>query len=160
MLRRLAERPPVLAKYLLFQLPGWALAGIALGVLVRVWDLSPGTALLLFAFWVAKDFALYPLLRSAYAGGHRDGAEALVGALGTARERLDPAGYVRVGAELWRAEVSPDRAPLESGAAVRVCSVRNLTLHVEPVRDALDDSARDGPQISRTPAPPGGSPRR
>jgi membrane protein implicated in regulation of membrane protease activity len=159
MLRRLAERPPVLAKYLLFQLPGMALAGIALVVLVRVWDLSPGAALLLFAFWVAKDFAMYPLLRNAYAGGRHDAGEALVGAIGTTRERLDPAGYVRVGAELWRAEVSPDRAPVESGAAVRVCSVRNLTLQVEPVRDTLDDSARGGPQISRTPAPPAGSPR-
>ena len=145
MLRRLPERLPVLAKYLLFQLPGWTLAAIALGVLVRVWDLAPGTALLLFAFWVIKDFALYPLLRSAYAGGRRDGAEALIGALGTARERLDPAGYVRVGAELWRAEVSREHAPVESGAAVRVRVVRNLTLHVEPVPDALDDSARGGP---------------
>ena len=144
MLRGLPERPPVLAKYLLFQLPGWALAGIALVVLVRVWGLSPATALLLFAFWVIKDFALYPLLRSAYAGGGRDGAEALVGALGTARERLDPAGYVRVGAELWRAEVSREHAPVESGATVRVRSVRNLTLHVEPVRGTLDDSAPGG----------------
>jgi len=136
---------PVLAKYLLFQLPGWTLAALALGFLVRVWDLAPGTALLLFAFWVIKDFALYPLLRSAYAGGHRDGAEALIGALGTARERLDPAGYVRVGAELWRAEVSRECAPVESGGAVRVRAVRDLTLQVEPVPDALDDPARGSP---------------
>jgi membrane protein implicated in regulation of membrane protease activity len=138
-LRRRFEQPPVLAKYLLFQLPGMALAGVALVVLVRVWDLSPRTALLLFVFWVVKDFAMYPLLRNAYAGSHHDAGEALVGALGTARERLDPAGYVRVGAELWHAEVSRERAPVESGAAVRVRAVRNLTLHVEPVPDALDD---------------------
>jgi len=144
-LRKLFEQPPVLAKYLLFQLPGMALAGIALVVLVRVWNLSPRTALLLFVFWVVKDFAMYPLLRSAYAGSRHDAGEALVGALGTARERLDPAGYVRVGAELWRAEVSREHAPVESGAAVRVRAVRNLTLHVEPVPDALDDAARGGP---------------
>ena len=145
MLHRLFEQPPVLAKYLLFQLPGMALAGIALVLLVRVWSLSPRTALLLFVFWVVKDFAMYPLLRSAYAGSRHDAGEALVGALGTARERLDPAGYVRVGAELWRAEVSREHAPVESGAAVRVRAVRNLTLHVEPVPDALDDAARGGP---------------
>ena len=160
MLRRLLERPPVLAKYLLFQLPGWTLAAIALGVLVRVWDLSPGAALLLFAFWVVKDFAMYPLLRSAYAGSRRDGGESLVGALGTAREQLDPAGYVQVGAELWRAEVSPDRAPVESGGAVRVRAIRNLTLHVEPVPDAPDDSAATGAQVNRKPAPPADSPTR
>lgn len=145
MLRKLFEQPPVLAKYLLFQLPGMALAGIALVLLVRVWSLSPRTALLLFVFWVIKDFAMYPLLRSAYAGSRHDAGEALVGARGTARERLDPAGYVRVGAELWRAEVSREHAPVESGAAVRVRAVRNLTLHVEPVPDALDDAARGGP---------------
>lgn len=124
----------MLAKYLLFQLPGMALAGAALVLLVRVWDLAPGTAGLLFAFWVIKDLALYPLLRSAYAGGHPDGTESLIGALGTARERLDPDGYVRIGGELWRAEVSPDSAPVEMGEAVRVRAVRNLTLQVEPVR--------------------------
>jgi len=52
MLRRLFDRPPVLAKYLMFQVPGMALAGVVLVALVRVWDLSPRTALLLFAFWV------------------------------------------------------------------------------------------------------------
>jgi membrane protein implicated in regulation of membrane protease activity len=159
-LRKFFEQPPVLAKYLLFQLPGMALAGVALIALVRVWDLSPSAALLLFAVWVVKDFAMYPLLRSAYAGGRHDAGEALVGALGTAREQLDPAGYVRIGAELWRAEVSREHAPVESGAAVRVRAVRNLTLHVEPVPDALDDSAPGGPQISRAPAPPADSPTR
>lgn len=131
-----------------------ALAGVVLVVLVRVWDLSPRTALLLFAFWVAKDFAMYPLLRSAYASSHHDAGEAIVGALGTARERLDPAGYVRVGAELWRAEVPPDRAPVESGAAVRVRGVRNLTLLVEPVPDARDAPAASAGPISRKPATP------
>ena len=143
MLRRLFERPPVLAKYLMFQVPGMALAGVVLVALVRVWDLSPRTALLLFAFWVIKDLAFYPLLRNAYAGSTHDAGETLVGTLGTARERLDPAGYVQVGAELWRAEVSPEHAPVQSGAAVRVRAVRNLTLRVEPAPIA-PDGARDG----------------
>ena len=145
MLRRLFERPPVLAKYLMFQVPGMALAGVVLVALVRIWGLSPRTALLLFAFWVIKDIAMYPLLRNAYAGSSHDAGEALVGALGTARERLDPAGYVRVGSELWRAEVSAEHGPVESGAAVRVRAVQNLTLQVEPVRDDLDEAARSAP---------------
>jgi membrane protein implicated in regulation of membrane protease activity len=145
MLRRIFQQPPVLAKYLLFQVPGMALAGVVLVALVRIWDLAPRTALLLFAFWVIKDFAMYPLLRDAYAGNLHDAGEALVGALGTARERLDPTGYVRVGSELWRAEVSREHAPVERGAAVRVCAVQNLTLQVEPVRDDLDEAARSAP---------------
>jgi membrane protein implicated in regulation of membrane protease activity len=122
----------VLAKYLLFQTPGWILASFVLLYLVRRWDLSPWLASLLLALWLIKDLALYPLLRKSYAGGRRDPGEHLVGALGTARERLDPVGYVRVGAELWRAAVSNEHAPIESGASVRVKSVRGLTLEVEP----------------------------
>ncbi len=34
-------------------------------------------------------------------------------------------------AELWRAVVPRDAAPVEAGAAVRVLEVRELTLHVE-----------------------------
>ena len=132
MLRRLFERPPVLAKYLMFQVPGMALAGVVLVALVRVWDLSPRTALLLFAFWVIKDLAFYPLLRNAYAGSTHDAGEELVGALGTARERLDPAGYVQVGAELWRAEVADGARSIPRGGAVLVREVRGLTLVVEP----------------------------
>jgi membrane protein implicated in regulation of membrane protease activity len=37
-----------------------------------------------------------------------------------------------VGAELWRAVVARERAPVEEGATVRVVEVRELTLHVEP----------------------------
>jgi membrane protein implicated in regulation of membrane protease activity len=124
--------------------------------LVRIWGLSPRTALLLFAFWVIKDMAMYPLLRKAYAGGEHDAGEALVGAIGTARERLDPDGYVRIGSELWRAEVPREHAPVESGAAVRVCAVRNLTLRVEPASDAPNGGA----SLSRSPAPAEGSPTR
>jgi membrane protein implicated in regulation of membrane protease activity len=122
----------VLARYLIFQTPGWFLVSFVLYALVRWWDLSTRAALLLLALWLIKDIAFYPLLRRSYAGGHRDPGEHLVGALGTARDRLDPDGYVRVGAELWRAEVSRGHAPVESGATVRVRSVRGLTLEVEP----------------------------
>lgn len=122
----------VLARYLIFQMPGWFLVSLVLYALVRWWDLSVRVALLLLALWLIKDVALYPLLRRSYAGSHRDPGEHLVGALGTARDRLDPEGYVRVGAELWRAEVSREHAPVDSGAKVRVRSVRGLTLEVEP----------------------------
>jgi len=38
---------------------------------------------------------------------------------------------VRVGAELWRAELAHGQAPVEAGGAVRVVAVEALTLHVE-----------------------------
>ena len=78
-----------------------------------------------------KDFALYPWLRDAYAAGNPDASALLVGRTGQARERIDPSGYVRVGAELWRAELAPGCAAVEPGAHVRVLAVRGLTLIVE-----------------------------
>ena len=122
----------MLGKYALLQIPGWFGVGAVLMAAIHWWELSERMALLIFALWVAKDFAMYPFLRVAYADGSPDGTESLVGARGTTVEPLDPAGYVRVGSELWRAEVSRDRAPVARGVRVRVRAVKNLTLRVEP----------------------------
>jgi membrane protein implicated in regulation of membrane protease activity len=123
----------VVGKYALFQLPEL----LAVAVLVwyaRGWlGLSEGGAAGLVALWVAKDVALFPFLRRAYEPTSRGGASALVGALGRVEEALAPArtGWVRVGAELWRAELADGAAPLPAGARVRVEAVRGLTLLVE-----------------------------
>lgn len=121
-----------LAKYLVLQLPGWFFASVLLGFLVRAYDLSLRTAALLLALWIAKDFALFPILRVGYESSEPSATDGLIGALGTARERLDPQGYVRVGSELWRARLAEGHAPIESGGAVRVVAVDDLTLRVEP----------------------------
>lgn len=116
-------------RYWLFQLPGTVAVAACLVLLVRFWDLTPRAAALLLALWVTKDLVLYPFVRRSYEVRSGGGAAALVGALATARERLDPEGYVRVGHELWRARVRGE--PVEKGAAVRVLEVRGLTLVVE-----------------------------
>lgn len=119
------------ARYLMFEIPGWVVAAAVLALLVHEEQLPARTAWILLAVFVAKDFALYPVLRVGYQPSSPDGTASLVGALGTARERLDPEGWVRVGAELWRAELAHGQAPVEAGAAVRVVAVDALTLHVE-----------------------------
>jgi membrane-bound serine protease (ClpP class) len=58
------------------------------------------------------------------------GAEALVGATGTAYEALTPQGHIKLKGELWRAVA--DRAVPE-GAPVRVVAVDGLTLRVVAV---------------------------
>jgi membrane-bound ClpP family serine protease len=126
------SRSSPLAKYLVLQLPSWIFAILLLGFLVRSYDLSLRTAALLFALWLAKDFALFPILRVGYEPSATSATDGLVGALGTARERLDPEGYVRVGAELWRARLANGLAPIEPGSPVRVVAVSDLTLRVEP----------------------------
>jgi membrane protein implicated in regulation of membrane protease activity len=118
-----------LLRYWLFQLPGTLAVAALLAFFVRTWDLSPRLAALFMALWVLKDIALYPLVRRAYERRSGGGADALLGALATARDRLDPEGYVRVGHELWRARLREGVA--ERGASLRVLAVRGLTLVVE-----------------------------
>jgi membrane protein implicated in regulation of membrane protease activity len=123
----------VFARYLLFQLPGCVVAAAVLAGLVHWEHLSPAVAYVLFGIWVLGEIALFPFLRVGYeTGGTQGGAEALVGALGVAQEDLDPEGYVRMGAERWRAVVASECAPVAAGAEVRVREVRQLTLVVEP----------------------------
>lgn len=123
----------VFGRYLLFQVPGCVAAAAALAGLVHWEHLSPTLAYVLFGIWVLVEIALFPVLRVGYeTGAARGGAEALVGALGIAQEKLDPEGYVRIGAERWRAVAAGECAPVAAGAPVRVREVRQLTLVVEP----------------------------
>jgi membrane-bound serine protease (ClpP class) len=66
------------------------------------------------------------------------GAEALVGATGTAYEALTPAGQIKLNGEIWRAVA--DR-PVPDGAPVRVVGVEGLTLRVV-ARDAAEGGAQ------------------
>ena len=118
-----------LLRYWAFQLPGALAVTGLLVALVHWWDLSPRLAAGFLALWVLKDLALYPFVRKAYEPRSGGGADALVGAVATARDPLDPEGYVRVGHELWRARVRG--GTVEKGGAVRVLEVQGLTLVVE-----------------------------
>lgn len=106
------------ARYLAFQIPGWILLGLVVVGLAR-WTAVPawllGLAVVLF---VAKDLVLFPWLRHAYEKTSHEPGEELVGARARVVEAVDPLGWVRVGAELWKAE-SAD-GPIPAGRAVRV----------------------------------------
>jgi membrane-bound ClpP family serine protease len=130
---RRASTRKVFLRYLAFEAPSWVLLAAVLAVLMRVWDLSLGLAALVLGLWIVKDLALFPMMRIAYepAGGS-GGAENLIGALGTVSADLDPEGWVRIGAERWRARVAREHAPVRAGSAVRVIGVAGLELRVEP----------------------------
>ena len=129
---RRASTRRVFARYLAFEAPSWLLLGVVLAVLMRVWDLSWPLAALVLGLWVAKDVALFPALRLAYEpSGGSGGAENLVGALAVVSAELAPEGWVQIGAERWRARVSPGRPPIPVGAKVRVLAVEGLLLRVE-----------------------------
>ena len=118
-------------RYVALQVPGWMLAAFAAWWLVAKAGFAPWLGGLGLALFVIKDLALYPWVRDAYAVGDPTAGALPVGRTGTASERLDPTGYVRVGAERWRAEIAPGCAAIEAGARVRVREVRGLTLIVE-----------------------------
>ena len=65
------------------------------------------------------------------------GPEAMLGRAGVVTARCAPAGGVRIGGELWRAE-SVDGSPLAAGQQVRVVRLKGLLLLVE----AHDDGPR------------------
>ncbi|MFP8879806.1 MAG: NfeD family protein [Myxococcota bacterium] len=122
----------VLIRYTLFQIPDLILLGLALAIAVQWWDIPSALAYTLFGLWLLKDILLFPVMRVAYAQGG-PANDRLTGALGIAREALDPTGYVMVGSELWRAELAVGAESVSAGTEVRVVKIQGLTLLVEPV---------------------------
>ena len=92
---------PVLLRYLLIQLAGWALLGLVLLALHQWLDLSPSIAWAVLGLMVVKDLVLYPWARDAYDDrpGRWVGVDGVVGRRGLVVEALDPTGWVVVAGE-------------------------------------------------------------
>ncbi len=117
-----------LVRYLLYQVPGWALAAVVLGALME-WIRLPWVAALgALAIMVLKDLALYPVMRRSYEPAPY-GVAQLVGEEAVVVETLAPSGYVRIRGELWHAEAA-DSGTIPAGSKVRVRAVRDMTLLV------------------------------
>jgi membrane protein implicated in regulation of membrane protease activity len=121
-----------IGKYILFQLPELSVVCV-LAIGARSWvGLPDWAAAGIIALWVIKDVVMFPFVRIAYQPDSEGGATRMVDARGTAQDALQPSGYVRISAELWRAELPPGSPPVEAGDRVRVLGVHGLTLIVEP----------------------------
>jgi len=121
-----------LLRYTLFQIPDLILLSLGLAAAVRWWGLPVLAAYGLVALWLVKDVIMFPILRVAYESDSTSGVDGICGALGVVTRPLAPTGYVRLGSELWKAELASGGSVLE-GSAIRVVEVRGLTLVVEPV---------------------------
>ena len=120
----------IIVRYVLLQLPALAVLVVLL-VLVKRWiDLPSWFIWGLIGLWIAKDIALFPLTWRAYDQDRAKAGSSMLGERGIAEERLNPSGYIRVGGELWQAEVMGDAPPIERGEGVRVQGIRGLTLLV------------------------------
>lgn len=123
-------------RYVLLQAPGWVLAAVFALLLIEYLSLPAWAAGALLAVIVLKDFALYPFLRRAYEGARPAGAAALIGAVGTARQTLNPEGYIEVRGELWLAEATAAEAPIAAGSRVAVMAADGVHLRVRRVEGA------------------------
>ena len=118
--------------YLVANLPGWLLAGIAGWVGVQWLGMPLWAALTLAAGWVVKDLALFPVMRRFYVSDPPE--RRMIGEKGVALGALDPAGVVRVRGEIWQAQVEHGGNAIPEGSPVRVREVRGMVLTVEADR--------------------------
>lgn len=96
----------------------------ALGVVV-----PPRIIGLVVGILLVKDAVFIPFILPVLERRATTGPEALPGQTATVVEELDPAGFVKIGSELWRAECTNGNA--EMGEKVRVVGVRGNVLLVE-----------------------------
>jgi len=121
---------PTFLRYLIFQIPGWAVGAVVAVGLVH-WNVIPTwLAVLGFFGLVLKDLAFYPLLRSSYETKVKSGSEALVGKKGIAQGDLSPEGYIRINLELWRAVADSAGQKIASGTEVEVVRAEGMKLIV------------------------------
>jgi len=122
-------------RYVLFQIPGWVLAALLVYWLWPRTGFEPWLGGLAFVAWVAKDFAMWPLVRVGYQTDARTGADDLVGSTGVVQQPLDPVGSVRIRGELWRATVEDGVGPLPAETDVDIIGATGMTLLVRRGRD-------------------------
>ncbi len=115
-------------RYWLYQLPGIVVVAALAAVAAQWLSLPPWTCVVATLLWVAKDAALYPVVKASYQAGGPTGPASLIGSLGTVRDALDPIGMIKIGPELWKAKSS---APAAAGDVVRVVGCSGMTLLVE-----------------------------
>lgn len=124
-----AARSGTLRRYWLFQIPGLMIVSALLAGGAYWFSLPLWACLLGLALWIVKDAAMYPFLKSAYEGSKPTGPATLIGRFGTATQDLRPAGMVRIGPELWKAECA---VHVEAGRVVQVAGCDGMTLRVVP----------------------------
>jgi membrane protein implicated in regulation of membrane protease activity len=122
------------ARYLVWQVPSWALAAAAGALVTWLADLPVWAAALVLALLIVKDLALFPALSVAFRRSSHSPWP--IGERGQTVEPLEPSGYVRVNGELWRAEACPPGTRIPARQPIVVRSARGLMLLVKEDRTA------------------------
>lgn len=133
-------------RYWLLQVPAWGVIAAATAIAHRYFGMSLAWGAVILALWIAKDWAIYPMLKKHYQFRNDDAASALLGQRAVAQEELRPRGYVRLRGELWLAELARDSGAVLPGDEVTVEAIDGLTLRV--AKRTLNASLRESPARS------------
>ena len=125
-----------LVRYILLQIPSAVLVLALLWWLHVSMNLARWVAITIFFLWLGKDVALYPMVRRAYEPTPLP-LDRLVGLQGRVIRGFDRSGLVRLGSELWQAELLEKSGPVSANDVVIVESTRGLTLMVYRQADEL-----------------------
>jgi membrane protein implicated in regulation of membrane protease activity len=139
----------LIAGYVILQLPSVALLILILILVWRWIDLPEWLVWCFVVLWAAKEVIMFPSIWRSYSQKTRGGVGSLIGVRGTAEERLDPSGYVRVNDELWRARVRQGIRPVREGENIRVRGIDGLTLLVEPEKMVIPHETADSVKEDR-----------
>jgi membrane-bound ClpP family serine protease len=126
------EKRRIVLRYARYQIPDVAIFVLILSVLHQWVGLSLWLFIGLAGLWMAKYVFVFSFVWRAYDKPRPGDVTSLIGTQGIAEERLDPAGYVRVHGELWRAEVIGKTMAIEKGQTVLIEKADGLTLLVKP----------------------------
>ena len=126
--------------YILLQLPGVLLVGLALLVIHAQLNLPEWAGWLIFALWVAKDVTLFFFLWPAYDHQSRD-AFSLTGQKAVVTTSIQSRGRVRLHGQTWQARPESPSPPLPAGTRVEVVDREGLVLIVRPSPGPGEDSS-------------------
>jgi membrane protein implicated in regulation of membrane protease activity len=128
------------ARYLALQIPSWTMAALAAWALHYWLDLSTVWGIAIVLAFLAKDLLLFPFVRRAYEHDPHEPGKGLIGRDAEVVVDLDGEGWVKLGAERWRARLVDQERPqldddgpatrIPAGTRVRVHGLRRHTLLV------------------------------
>lgn len=122
----------VTLKYFLLQLPALALVLFVIHHINERFELPLMMTWGTIAAWIVKDILILPLVWRSYESRGESAMEKMRGRRGTVHRRLEPAGMIKIGGELWQGEVKGAPSIIEAGEPVTVVGHEGLKLLVVP----------------------------
>ncbi len=117
-------------RYILFQLPELLLIFIAMQYLQYSFSITDFVKWTVILLWIIKDALLFPFLWIYYCNDEKGTVHTMIGKEGITNEPLDPAGYIHIGGELWKAETAENYPFINKGEKVIVVGRTGLKLIV------------------------------